>query len=338
MRKSILLLLLALAASAQQANAQDAVNAASRFVSGLSAEQQLQALYPFDADERFNFHYIPRERKGIAFGDLSTAQQSAAMALAQTCLSEAAIQKFRGLMELEKVLKAMERRSEDDHFRDPRKYYFTVFGVPGDHTTWGWRLEGHHISFNFSVKEGKLVAATPAFIGSNPAIVKTGPQQGMQLLKDETALGFAMVGMLSEAQLQSALLSGTVPGEIITGASRKASLEKKQGLRYADMTTAQKAQMLTLIRCYVDRFTKLFAGDMLKAMQAAGLDEIRFVWVGPTTPQEGKAYYYRVQGPGFIIEYDNSQNNANHIHTVLRDLNNDFGGDELLEHYRTSHH
>jgi hypothetical protein len=160
----------------------------------------------------------------------------------------------------------------------------------------------------------------------------------MQLLKDETELGFAMVNMLSATQLQNALLAGAVPGEIITAASRKASLEKKEGLRYADMSAPQKAQLLTLIKCYVYRFTKLFADDMLKAIQAAGLDEIRFAWAGPTTPQEGKAYYYRVQGPGFIIEYDNSQNNANHIHTVLRDLQHDFGGDELLEHYRTSHH
>lgn len=337
MRKCLVMLLL-LAGTVQQATAQDVVSAANRFVSGLSAAQQLEVLYPFDSDERFNFHYIPRDRKGIAYGDLNDTQRSAAMALAHSCLSAAAIQRFEGLLELEKVLKTIEGRSEDDHFRDPRKYYFTVFGLPGDHTTWGWRLEGHHISFNFSVKDGKIVAGTPAFIGSNPAIVKTGPKQGTQLLKDETALGFAMVGMLSGPQLQSASLAGAVPGEIITAANRKASLEKKDGLRYADMTAAQRAQLLTLIKCYVYRFTKLFADDMLKGIQAAGLDEIRFAWTGPTTAQEGKAYYYRVQAPGFIIEYDNSQNNANHIHTVLRDLKNDFGGDELLEHYRSSHH
>lgn len=336
MRKHIVLLFL-LGGSVHLALAQDVVSAANRFVSGLSAAQQLEAVYPFDADERFNFHYIPRERKGIAFGDLNPAQQSAAMALAHSCLSAAAVQRFEGLLELEKVLKAIEGRSEDDHYRDPRKYYFTVFGVPGGNTTWGWRLEGHHISFNFSVKDGKIVSGTPAFIGSNPAIVKSGPQQGKQLLKDETELGFAMVGMLSGQQLQSSLLAGAIPGEIITAASRKASLEKKEGLRYADMSAAQKAQLLTLIKCYVYRFTKLFADDMLKAIQAAGLDEIRFAWAGPVTAQEGKAYYYRVQGPGFIIEYDNSQNNANHVHTVMRDLQHDFGGDELLEHYRTSH-
>ncbi len=319
-------------------HAQDPVVAAGEFIRSLTPAQQSIALYPFDTDERYTFFFVPRDsRKGIAMGELDTSQRKLAMQLLRSCLSEPASQKVAEIIELEKLLKVIEGRNDNDHYRDPRKYYFTVFGVPGEKNTWGWRIEGHHISFHFSVKDKKLVAGTPAFMGSNPGIVKDGPEKGKQILKDETEMGFALVKSFSSASLSKALINESAPNEILTANHRNAMIANPSGLFYAEMTPQQQQHFLQLINVYVHRFTQLFAEDMLRDIQAAGLDNLRFAWAGSTAQINGKAYYYRVQGPSIIIEYDNSQNNANHVHTVLRDLKRDFGGDMLLEHYRKEH-
>lgn len=319
-------------------HAQQMLAATNAFINLLDSAQKAKTLYPFDADERYNFHYFPIEnRKGISFNELNAAQQKAAMNLVKTCLSDDAIKKVDEIMHLENVLKELENRKADDHYRDPGKYNLTIFGLPGDNTIWGWRFEGHHICFNFSAKDKKLVSGTPGFFGANPAIVRQGPQKGMQVLKEETDNGFAMLHSLTKAQLKKAVIDTTAPGEIITFVSRKAMIEHPAGVLYAEMTSQQQEQFLNLINIYVHRYTKLFAAEMLKEIQQAGLNNLRFAWAGYQQPETGKPYYYRIQGPTIIIEYDNSQNNANHIHSVVRDLKNDFGGDLLSAHYKTRH-
>ena len=318
--------------------AQDMVTAANRFVTMLDAAQKAKALYPFDAEERYNFHFFPKEdRKGIAMDELNAAEKAAALNLMKSCLSETAVKKVQDIMDLETVLKALEHRKPDDHYRDPGHYYFTVFGVPGPTTIWGWRLEGHHVSFNFSADENKLVSGTPGFLGANPAIVPDGPQKGKQVLKEETDDGYTLLQSLSEDQLKKAVITTTAPNEIITFVSRKAMIEHPAGIRYAELTPRQQQYVLQLVNVYVHRYTRLFADTMLKEIQNAGLDQLWFAWAGDTQPGIGHPHYYRIQGPTIIIEYDNTQNNANHIHTVVRDLQHDFGGDLLLEHYKASH-
>ena len=320
--------------------AQEMVPAANQFIRLLDSGQKAAALYPFDVEERYNFHFIPKDnRKGITMGELNKEQKEAALKLVRSCLSEQAATKVSEIMQLDNVLKAIEHRAEADHYRDPEKYYFTIFGVPGDKNIWGWRLEGHHISFNFSVNEKKLVAGTPGFMGANPAMVKEGPAKGKQVLKDETDIGYMLLQTLTGDDLQKALINTVAPGEILTVANRKAMIATPAGIRYSEMNSRQQEKLLQLISLYIHRFTKLFADDMLKEIQGAGLDNLRFAWAGNTDPSvSGVASYYRVQGPTLIIEYDNSQNNANHIHTVVRDLKHDFGGDILLEHYRSTAH
>jgi hypothetical protein len=320
-----------------RAIAQEPVTAAARFIESLSSSQRSEALFPFDSDERYNFHFIPRNRKGIAIGALDRKQKEAAVNLMRSCLSGQTVQKITDIMSLEYLLRKIEGRSEDDHYRDADRYYFTVFGVPGDKTIWGWRVEGHHVSFNFSVNQQKLVAGTPGFLGANPAVVKDGPEKAKEVLKEETETGFALLTSLDQAALQKAVFSRSAPADIITSANRKAMIDNNTGISYAEMNAAQKEKLLQLVHLYVHRFTRLFAEDMLKEIQKAGLDNLRFAWAGDTGRASGKAYYYRVQGPTIIIEYDNSQNSANHIHTVVRDLQHDFGGDMLLGHYRSSH-
>jgi hypothetical protein len=317
---------------------QDLVAAAETFIASLDAAGKKKAVYPFYTAERYNFHFFPKEdRKGISLSELTPAQRQAAMGLLKSCLSESGQQKALGIIHLEAVLKVLEQRKEEDRYRDSGKYYFILFGKPGRQSIWGWRLEGHHLSLTFSADKNKLVSGTPAFMGTNPAIVPTGSEKGKQVLKEEADLAFALLHSLSGAALQKALIDTTAPNEILTFVSRHAVIENSSGLLYSEMPAAQQQQLLSLINVYVHRYTKLFSKTMIREIEAAGLDNIRFAWAGATDPQIGKAHYYRITGPTFIIEYDNSQNNANHVHSVLRDLKHDFGGDLLLEHYKAAH-
>lgn len=318
--------------------AQNAAPAAAKFIATLDSSQRLRALYPFDIDERYKFHFFPKDdRKGIMINDLTPSQKAAAFDLVKTCMSGDGVKKIMAIMQLENVLKAMEHRMPEDHFRDTGKYYFTVFGLPGDSTVWGWRLEGHHISFNFSSGKGQVVSGTPGFMGANPAIVREGPQKGTQVLKDEANMGFDLLRSLNEAQLKTARVDTAAPNEIITFVSRKAMQLHPEGLLYKQMTQVQQEKLLQLVRLYVNRYTRLFAGKMLKEIEKEGLNNLSFAWAGSIDEFSGKPHYYRIQGPTIIIEYDNSQNNANHVHSVVRDLLNDFGGDMLLQHYRQEH-
>jgi len=318
--------------------AQDLVGKADAFVRLLDSAQRSKALYPFDTSERYRYHYIPQEdRKGISVNELNPAQVDALMNLLKTCLSKETVKKVNDVMQMDTILKELEHRKPEDHYRDPRKYFVTIFGIPAATTIWGWRFEGHHISFHFSADKKQLVAATPGFIGSNPAIVLSGPAKNTELLKEETDNGFALLHALSAEELKKALTDTAAPADIITVANRVAMIEHPAGIRYNELSPANQQLLLQLINGYIHRYTKLFADAMLKEIQVAGLDKLWFTWAGNTAHALGKPCYYRIQGPTIIIEYDNTQNNANHIHTVVRDLKNDFGGDLLLEHYRESH-
>lgn len=318
--------------------AQNMAEKATHFIRLLSPEQRSQALFPFDTSERYHFSYIPRDdRKGIAVKALNTAQREALMALLGTALSAATVKKVNDIMQLEVILKDLEHRAANDTYRDPGKYYVTIFGVPGTNTIWGWRFEGHHAAFNFSGDKNELVAATPAFLGSNPAVVPEGADKGKEILREETVRGFTLIQALTTAEREKALIATAAPAEIITGANRQAMIAHPAGIHYSDMSAASQQLLLALISVYVHRYTKLFADDMLKEIQQAGLDQLCFAWAGSMERIPGKPYYYRIQGPTLIIEYDNTQNNANHVHTVVRDLKRDFGGDVLLEHYRDAH-
>jgi hypothetical protein len=325
-------LVLSLAGKSQQI-----VSAANKFISTLNTNQKTETLFPFDSEERYNFHFVPIERKGITFNEMSGEQKQLAIALMKTCLSNNAFQKTQEIMKLDNVLKELENRKPEDHYRDSANYHITIFGIPSATTIWGWRFEGHHISFNFSVNKEKLVAGTPGFLGSNPAIVLAGPKKGKEVLKEESDMGFMLLHSLSPEQLQKALIDTAAPKDILTFDKRKALIDTPAGILYTELNPVQQQQFLLLIKLYIQRYTKLFAEDRLKDIQKAGLENLRFAWAGHTEKEIGKGTYYRVQGPTIIIEYDNTQNNANHVHSVVRDLQHDFGGDELLEHYQAYH-
>ncbi|MBX2925059.1 MAG: DUF3500 domain-containing protein [Chitinophagaceae bacterium] len=317
---------------------QDIVTKARAFIKLLDNDQRNKAILDFNTEERYNFHYIPKDnRKGIALKEMNEQQQSAAFDMLKSCLSDKTVDKVNAIIQLENVLKVLENQPAGSDYRDPGKYFLTLFGTPRTGAVWGWRFEGHHISFNFSASDKKLLSGTPSFLGSNPAIVHEGPQKGKQVLREETEKGFALLHALSKQELAKAIIDETAPSEIITGASRKAMIDKPEGVRYSELSVGNKQLLMQLLELYIHRYTKLFADEMLDDIKKAGLDDLRFAWAGFTQAGKGKACYYRIQGPTIIVEYDNSQNNANHIHTVVRDLKNDFGGDMLLQHYKTDH-
>lgn len=310
--------------------------AASKFLNSLSKEQKQKTIYGLEDSERYNWHFFPKtDRKGISLNELDTKQKESVYALLKTCLSSNGFEKTMQVVQLETVLQVLENRN-DKEYRDPGKYFIIIFGEPHEKNSWGWRFEGHHISFSFSAMNNKLVGGTPGFLGANPATVPSGPHKGKQALKEETEAGFTLLSSLSADQLNAALSKSAAPNEIITFVSRRASINTEEGIKYSELTANQQKLLMNLIKIYIARYTKLFADQMVKEITDAGLEKLRFVWAGATKP-EGKAYYYRIQGPTIIIEFDNSQGNANHIHSVLRDLKNDFGGDELMEHYKRSH-
>lgn len=310
--------------------------AADDFLKTLSQGQKDKIQFHFDADERYNWHFVPKSRKGLPLGDLSDTQKKAAMTLLHTALSDTGFEKTTSVIKLEAILREVEGRPVDDDYRDPGKYYFSMFGNPAGDSIWGWRLEGHHISFNFSAKDNMLISGTPGFIGTNPAIVLSGPEKGWYILKNETDIALALLHALNADQMKKAVISNNAPNEIITGNNRKAMIDKPEGVLYSELNNEQQKLFMQLLSIYIHRYTRLFAESMMKEIAAAGLNNLRFAWAGAQQAGVGNPHYYRIQGPTIIIEYDNTQNNANHIHTVIRDLKNDFG-DELLEHYKNDH-
>lgn len=311
------------------------------FLQTLTPEQRKVATYGFDDEERFNWHFIPRERKGLPLKQMTTSQREVAMAIIKTGLSQSGYTKVTDIMDMENVLRVIENRPPNDTRRDPENYSFTVFGDPANNSQpWGWRVEGHHLSLNFSSMTGKVMSMTPFFMGSNPGEVRIDvPQKGKQILRQETELAFALLKSMTPEQLKKVSIAPVAYLEMVTSNSRKASLERMDGLPMGEMTAEQKTLFMNLLQVYLSNYRITLAKQQMGRIDKAGLENLRFAWAGDLTPElgEGKGWYYRIHGPMLLIEYDNAQNNANHIHTVVRDLTNDWGEDLLQAHYDKMH-
>lgn len=307
-------------------------DAATRFLNALSPTLRTKAVIPFEDDERFNWHYIPRSRKGVSFKEMTSEQRTAAHALLRSALSAKGYEKTTAIIALETILGEIERSRS----RDPELYFFTIFGSPSMKQPWGWRLEGHHLSLNFSAITSELVATTPAFLGTNPATIPFGKDQGKRILAQEEDLAFKLLNSFSREQRTQAIIATTAPRDIITGNDRKARMERLEGLPYSAMNALQQGLLLQLIGEYINNMREDIAQKQLARINGAGFERIHFAWAGMTEP--GLPHYYRIHGPTFLIELDNTQDRANHIHSVWRDFENDFGEDLLKRHYETSPH
>ena len=311
--------------------------AALAFLSSLDAGQRGEAAFMFDSDERLRFHFIPVEsfpRQGLRIRDMSEPQRERAHALLQAGLSSRGYLTAQQIIELEGILRDLEGESRR-LARDPEEYLLSVFGTPSPGGTWGWRFEGHHLSLNFTIVGGEAVASAPAFLGANPAEVREGPRRGLRPLGAEEDAARALLEALDASQREQAILDDVAPRDIVTGAELDIEPLSPTGIAATDLTDGQRALLMALVEVYTGVMADELAAHRMARLADAGVDRITFAWAGGVA--RGEPHYYRVQGPTFLIEYDNTQNDANHIHSVWRDFEGDFGRDLLREHLRDDH-
>lgn len=324
--------------SAPTATGKAMADAANAFLEDLNTEQRSKASFKFEDDSRFEFRYTPRARTGLPLKEMSDAQRTRAHALLKTGLSMRGYTSATDIIALENVLRAIEppRKNPGAIVRDPELYFVSIYGEPHGTAPWGWKFEGHHISVNFTLVDGKPIVFAPSFFGSNPAVVKAGGQAGQRALREEEESARALMAAFDDEQKKKVIFSDTAPREMLTAEHREAKLLDRVGIRHGEMTPAQRRLLERVLDAYLGRVAPELAKARLAAIQKAGMDDVTFGWAGTLTV--GGPHYYRVQGPTFLIEYDNVQNDANHIHSVWRDFNGDFGRDILREHYKTYAH
>ena len=311
--------------------APDVVAAAKAFLGALAPAKRSKVSLPFNSPERLRWSYVPMDRAGLPWKEMTAGEREAALALLRSGLSEAGFQKVDTIRRLEDVLRAIEGWS----MRDPGLYYFSVFGEPSAKGAWGWRYEGHHVSLHWTIVDGKVAGSAPQFLGANPAEVRDGALRGTRALAAEEDLGRALVQSLNDGQRAEAILSGTAPSDILSSGARASAIDQDRGIAWAKLDRSQQGILLSLIREYAAAQPPDVARARREQVRRE-LVSVRFAWLGGL--ERGQGHYYRVQGRAFLIEYDNTQNHSNHIHSVWREFHGDWGEDVLAEHYRTSPH
>ncbi|NUQ52037.1 MAG: DUF3500 domain-containing protein [Phycisphaerales bacterium] len=313
--------------------------AASAWLKSLSPELRAKGLFDFNDAWRTDWHFIPRERKGVPLGEMNEAQRIAARNVLRSGLSAHGYLKAEQIIELELVLREMEQRAgQSGAWRDPEKYTLSIFAsagkAPGE-GAWGWKFEGHHLSINFSSMSEERIATAPMFLGANPAEVRTGARAGLRVLSAEEDLARELMKSLDEAQRKAAMIAVDAPADILLVPGREPKLDKPEGLPVSRMSDDQKRMLWRLVEVYANNLTGDLANWQLERVKRAGIDAIVFAWAGGV--EKGQKHYYRIHGPTFIVEYDNTQNDANHIHCAWRDTEHEFGNDPLREHVKEGH-
>jgi hypothetical protein len=313
-------------------------DAAQRWLDTLTDAQRKVARFPFGTDERYVWNYRPVSHEGLALQEMSAPQRDAASALLDAGLSARGADEARAIMALEPILGEIERLAGRDNWvrRNPLLYWFAVFGEPGKRDPWSWRVGGHHVAVHVTVVDADFVAVTPLFFGTNPATVPHGPHAGLRTLGAEEDLARALLAQLRGDQKAIAIVDPVAPADILTTNYRSADPNSiARGVAYEQLDAGQREGLARLVRHYVERSAPEIALAEWRRIEAAGLERVTFAWAGPEA--RGQGHYYAVRGPRFLIEYDNTQNDANHIHAVWRDFTNDWGEDLLAAHYAQSH-
>lgn len=332
---------LSLAAAQADAAELEMSEAAVAFLASLNSESRSQATYQLNSDEHLRWHFVPDEifpRNGLPLKDMDNEQQHKARDLLRTGLSQKGYLTASAIIELENVLKVLEPGGR--FVRDNENYRVTVFGEPAAEGTWAWRFEGHHLSLHFQVVQGEITVSTPSFFGSNPAHVTEGAQtpaqENQRVLGEREDAGRALISSLSDEQLTVAVLEGAAPRDITTGTSYPVNPLEPAGISARQLSESQILLLRHLITVYTADMADEIANKRWQQIERDGFDNVSFAWAGPV--ELGEPHYYRVQGPGFLIEYDNVQNGANHVHSVWRDFNGDFGEDLLRQHHADFQH
>ena len=325
---------------ASQKSAANMAKAATSFLDSLAPDQKTRVSFPFESDERLRWHFIPNEtfpRKGLMIKEMNETQRRLAHDLLRSGLSARGYLKVTSIIELEDILKAIETGGR--MARNKEEYYLTIFGTPAARGRWGWRFEGHHISARFAIVDGAMsanVSSSPMFLGSNPAEVRDGEKKGTRVLGDEEDAARALLMALPAELRKQAVVNPVAPGDIMTMNKNDITPLQDHGVAYAAMDAAAQALLVRLIEVYTGNMETDIAAERLARIKRQGYDKVKFAWLGDI--DKGKKHYYSVQGPTFLIEYDNTQNDGNHIHSVWRDFNGDFGRDILREHLKEVAH
>jgi hypothetical protein len=298
--------------------------AANLFLEALPAEQKQQATFGFDDKERMNWHFIPRERKGLALRDLSDADKQRAHALIASGLSESGYSQALDIMSLEEVLYLLEEgeREMRRERRHPGKYYLSIFGTPANEGSWGWRVEGHHLSLNYTITNGKIVSSTPEFYGANPGLIDAGPERSIRVLGTEEDLARQILKLCNEEQQKLAWIAKEAPDDLRGGGELQPVVTKAQGLPVAKMSADQKKLFQELLAEYLKNMPADVEKSRRDRINQSGLDNTYFAWWG--SGERNERHYYVIQGETFIIEYNNTQNSANHVHSMWRNIDGDF--------------
>ena len=324
------------ATSARAATAM--TSAATKWLDSLTPEQRKQASFANDDAEKIRWNFIPTNmfpRKGIPWKEMTEAQRKLAHELLKAGLSQKGYMTTTAIMELETILHAIENSDgrKGQNVRDQELYFFTIFGAPSPKSAWGWRVEGHHVSLHFTVANNAAVASSPAFFGTNPAEVRVeGPKKGTRILGSMEDAARALLATFDDAQRTSAIFDKVAPNEIVTRNNPTADPLTPGGVAASAMKPPQRELLYKLIEAYTSQMADDVAAERIAKIRDAGFDKITFAWAGET--EVGKKHYYRIQGPTFLVEYDNSQNDGNHVHSVWRDFAGDFGRDLLREHVK----
>ena len=303
--------------------------------SRLSPEQMQAAEFSFDDPIRHEWFYTPVDRVGLRIGDLDADQMTDLRTLLDDGLGANGTEQAFKIVQLEELLFSTSGGRE---MRNPGNYYLMMFGEPTTEGSWAWRFEGHHFSASFTIVDNHLVSGTPAFFGGNPALVPEDSEvhAGLSPFSREQDLGFELLNSFDEGQRARVILAGEAPQDILTENFQRAEMGAPEGISVADINDVQYAILMELMDVYGDRMNPALLDYQMAKIRQAGVERVHFAWAGSTEPGEG--HYYRIQGPTFVIEYDNTQNNANHIHSVWRDFEDDFGYEPLRQHLAVDHH
>lgn len=312
-------------------SAQGMTRAATAFLATLDDARRNEAVLPFDSVARLSWSYLPGKRRGLTVARMTPATRATFDTLLRSALSNSGFAKVEAIVSLEDVLRDLEGWAA----RDPGLYTVTLFGQPADTGAWGWRYEGHHLSLNWTIVDGRVAGSSPQFMGANPATQRSGPRKGSRALAAEEDMARALLTSLDAPHRARAIVAAEAPADILNGMARRVAIAEARGIGWTDLDSQQRGLLLSLIRQYTDAQAPEIARARLEKIQA-GLDRTVFGWMGGARPGEG--HYYRIQGPDFLIEFDNTQDGANHIHCVWREFAGDWGEDVLAEHYRTSDH
>ncbi len=277
--------------------------------------------------------YLPGDRPGLSLEDLGSAQHALVLELLDAAHSAAGAELAVGAIEVERVRRELATGAAPSGDR----YWVRVLGDPSGDEPWGWRINGHHLAVHVVVA-GDTTTLTPHFIGSEPAVIPSGPDAGHRLLGPEEDLARELASGLDPDQRALGISADVAPDDILTRHDPVADPSLlPAGIDRGLLRTDQQELLDRLVRRYLDRAPASYADRCWREAEEAGLDTIRFAWAGPTERGPGRGHYYCVVAPDFLIEYDNTQDDANHAHSVWRHLRDDFGADPLRAHYARHH-